>query len=207
MPDSRLRGNDKEGAFVGQVGELCLGDFMSGIWDQDKAITALRFATDAHAGQTIPGTDQPYVVHPAQVAMEIAAALVVESAADPDLAMQCALLHDVVEDCSVTVADVQATFGADVAAGVSALSKNPALPKTEAMRDSLDRIRREPHEVWMVKLADRISNLMPPPPHWDKARCAAYAAEARLILDALGEASALLSKRLAAKIAAYARYT
>jgi (p)ppGpp synthase/HD superfamily hydrolase len=139
--------------------------------------------------------------------MEIATALVVESVADPGLAMQCALLHDVVEDCGVSVADVEAAFGADVAAGVAALSKNPALPKTEAMRDSLDRIRRQPREVWMVKLADRISNLMPPPPHWDRDRCAAYAAEAEMIREALGGASAFLSARLSSKITAYACYT
>jgi len=180
---------------------------MSAAWDQDKCIAALRFAAEAHAGQTITGTDHPYVVHPAQVAMEVAAALAVEGADDPDLAMQCALLHDVVEDCGVAVEAIEAAFGRAVATGVAALSKDAALPKTEAMRDSLDRIRREPREVWMVKLADRISNLMPPPAHWTAGRCAAYAAEAQLILDTLGEASPLLAARLAAKIAAYARYT
>jgi (p)ppGpp synthase/HD superfamily hydrolase len=40
-------------------------------WSQDKYITALRFSAEAHAGQTIPGTQQPYVVHTAQVAMEV----------------------------------------------------------------------------------------------------------------------------------------
>ncbi len=180
---------------------------MRTIWDQDAVIAALRFATEAHSGQTIPGAAHPYVVHPAQVAMEVAAALAVEGADNPGLAMLCALLHDVVEDCGVTLAMLEAEFGPAVAAGVSALSKNPALPKTEAMRDSLDRIRQQPREVWMVKLADRISNLMPPPAHWNRERCAAYATEAQLILDALGEASPLLGKRLAAKIAAYTRYT
>ncbi len=180
---------------------------MRAIWDQDTVIAALRFAARAHAGQTIPGTEHPYIVHPAQLAMEVAAALAVEGADDPSLAMLCALLHDVVEDCDVTLTTLEGEFGAAVAAGVSALSKDPALPKMDAMRDSLDRIRRQPREVWMVKLADRISNLMPPPAHWDRPRCAAYAEEARLILDALGEASPLLGKRLAAKIAAYTRYT
>lgn len=180
---------------------------MGTVWDHDKVIDALRFATEAHAGQTITGTEHPYVIHPAHVALEIAGALAVEGAANPDLAMLCALLHDVVEDCDVTAADIEAAFGAGVASGVAALSKDPALPRLEAMRDSLARILREPREVWMVKLADRISNLMPPPAHWDRARCAAYAAEAQLILDTLGEASPLLARRLAAKIAAYARYT
>ncbi len=180
---------------------------MKAIWDQDAVIAALRFATRAHAGQTIPGTEHPYIVHPAQVAMEVAAALAVEGADDPSLAVLCALLHDVVEDCGVTLATLETEFGPAVAAGVSALSKDPALPKIDAMRDSLERIRSQPREVWMVKLADRISNLMPPPAYWDQPRCAAYAEEARLILDTLGEASPLLAARLTAKLTAYARYT
>ena len=75
------------------------------------------------------------------------------------------------------------------------------------MRDSLARIRQEPREVWMVKLADRISNLMPPPAHWTKQKCAAYQEEARLILETLGEASPLLARRLGEKIEAYTQYT
>lgn len=180
---------------------------MQAIWDQDAVIAALRFATQAHAGQTIPGTEHPYIVHPAQVAMEVAAALAVEGADDPGLALLCALLHDVVEDCGVALADLEAEYGPAVAAGVAALSKNAALPRMDAMRDSLERIRSQPREVWMVKLADRISNLMPPPSYWDRPRCAAYAEEARLILDTLGKASPLLAARLTAKLTAYARYT
>ncbi len=176
------------------------------MWNQDKYIAALRLAAEAHMGQTIPGTQHPYVVHPMQVAMEVMAALTAEPVGDPDLAVLCALLHDVIEDTPTPLAAIEQEFGQAVASGVSALSKNPALPKEEAMQDSLARIRNTPREVWMVKLADRISNLMPPPAHWNAARCAAYRAEARLILDALAPASALLTARLEEKIGNYAPY-
>lgn len=54
-----------------------------------------------------------------------------------------------------------------------------------------------------MKLADRISNLGPPPRHWTPEKIAAYRTEAQQILDALGEAYEVLSEHLAAKISAY----
>lgn len=71
------------------------------------------------------------------------------------------------------------------------------------MADSLRRIQAEPREVWMVKLADRISNLQPPPAHWTPAKIAAYRVEALAIADTLGAASPHLHARLRAKIADY----
>jgi (p)ppGpp synthase/HD superfamily hydrolase len=54
-----------------------------------------------------------------------------------------------------------------------------------------------------VKLADRITNLAPPPAHWDAARISRYREEARQILDALGPAHEPLAQRLSRRIAEY----
>jgi (p)ppGpp synthase/HD superfamily hydrolase len=174
-------------------------------WSQDRYNAALRFAAEVHRGQTVPGTELPYLMHLASVAMETIAGCAAEPALDADLAVQCALLHDSIEDAGVAEATLAARFGPGVAAGVAALSKRPDLAKAEAMRDSLERIRRQPHAVWAVKLADRIINLQPPPAHWTAAKIGGYRDEARVILDALAPASAYLSHRLAAKIETYAR--
>ena len=77
------------------------------------------------------------------------------------------------------------------------------MERAEAMTDSLERIRRQPPEVWMVKLADRIVNLGPPPPHWTAEKIATYRAEAQTILAALGAACPPLAARLAARIASF----
>ena len=74
------------------------------------------------------------------------------------------------------------------------------------MRDSLERIGKQPKEVWMVKLADRITNLQPPPKHWNKEKIANYRHEAQLILEALKEGSAGLALRLERKILDYSQY-
>jgi (p)ppGpp synthase/HD superfamily hydrolase len=143
------------------------------------------------------------VVHVTSVAMEVIAALYAEPGRDGDLAVASALLHDVVEDTETALEQVEAAFGPRVAAGVSALTKDAALDKPAAMRDSLDRILRQPPEIAVVKLGDRITNLAPPPAHWNAAKIAAYRQEAQLILDALGAASPFLSARLAERIRTY----
>jgi (p)ppGpp synthase/HD superfamily hydrolase len=172
-------------------------------WTQEGYLKALRFAAEAHGAQTFPGTKLPYLLHVGLVCMEVIAALREEPAHDQELAVQCALLHDVVEDTPVTLDQVRTAFGAAVAAGVSALSKDPSLPKEGQLEDSLRRIRAQPQEVWMVKMADRITNLQAPPGHWSREKAAAYREEARLIHRQLHEASAALAARLAAKIEAY----
>jgi (p)ppGpp synthase/HD superfamily hydrolase len=173
------------------------------MWSQDRYVAASRFAAAAHQDQTLPNLDLPYLLHVTWVAMEVMAALRAEPGHNEDLAVLCALLHDMVEDTTVTIEEIEAQYGAAVAAGVLALSKNEALPKAEQIGDSLRRIRQQPREIWLVKLADRITNMQPPPKHWEPAKVAAYKAEAGEILAALGEASPLLAARLAEKIAAY----
>lgn len=171
------------------------------MWNQDAYQTAVVFAAKAHDGQKIPGGEVPYVVHVCQVAMEVMA-----SPRTSDLAMLCALLHDVLEDTATRYEDVARDFGNDVADGVRALTKNDALPKPQQMPDSLARIKQQPREVWMVKLADRITNLQEPPHYWTADRCRAYRAEAEIILAELREADAKLANRLQEMIDRYGRF-
>jgi (p)ppGpp synthase/HD superfamily hydrolase len=168
----------------------------------DRYVAALRFAAERHGSQKVPGTELPYVVHITSVAAEVIAADL------GDLAVTCALLHDVIEDTAHTPDDKAAVgaqisqkFGADVAAGVWALTKDKS--QSDAMGDSLRRIREQPHDVWAVKLADRITNLAPPPAHWTRDKCVRYRDEAIAIADALGAANAQLHARIRAQIDAY----
>jgi (p)ppGpp synthase/HD superfamily hydrolase len=176
-----------------------------GIWNQDDYIKAWNFAAIAHNGQLVPGTDIPYIYHIGLVAMEAMAAIAhTETISSPDLLVLCAVLHDSIEDTNATYDDIQKEFGSNVASGVQALSKNTALSsKEEQMKGSVERIKREPKEVWMVKLSDRITNLQPPPKHWDKEKIRRYKNEAIMILDELGGANSYLSERLKGKIEAY----
>jgi (p)ppGpp synthase/HD superfamily hydrolase len=175
------------------------------MWDQDAYKKALDFAARAHGAQQVPGSGFPYVVHVTKVAAEVMRACA-EEGIEGSLAVQCALLHDTVEDAGVTRAQLEETFGAAVAAGVDALTKRESVPKEQRMADSLTRIRQQPREVAMVKLADRITNLEPPPPKWTVEKRTAYLEEAKAILTVLSGSSAWLERRLAAKIADYFQY-
>ncbi|NOQ62958.1 MAG: HD domain-containing protein [Methyloprofundus sp.] len=177
-------------------------------WNQDSYLKAWNYACYIHNGQYLPSSDIPYINHIGLVAMEAAAAIAnTPDTQQPDLLISCALLHDAIEDTATTYTEIQENFGTAIAEGVLALSKNKALPtKAEQMQDSLERIKQQPKEIWMVKLCDRITNLQPPPAHWNQAKSFAYQEEARLILEQLGESSEFLSARLSMKIHSYSQY-
>ncbi len=179
---------------------------MHSSWSQDAYIKAYKFAARAHRWQLVPGTAIPYIMHLSFVSMEILAATAAGEVPDADLAVQCALLHDVLEDTLVRYDQVQATFGQAVASGVMALTVNKRLPRPEQMPECLGRIRQQPQEIWMVKLADRITNLQPPPKHWSKSKVREYHREAQVIYEALKEASPFLADRLSRKIQEYAAF-
>lgn len=170
-------------------------------WNQDLFKTTVDFAAKAHADQKIISSGAPYVVHVVKVATEILC--VADGSFDVDFAMQCALLHDCVEDAGVTWGELERTFGKRVADGVQALTKDEKIPRIDRMVDALRRILTQPREVAMVKLADRITNMEPPPAQWSAEKVREYRAEANRIHDMLKDAHAGLAKRLHEKIAVY----
>ena len=124
---------------------------------------AIEMATKAHEGQTRKSGD-PYIVHPLAV-MKI----VEDWGMDEDTCL-AAVLHDVVEDTNVTLADVKKGFGEQVAFLVDGVTKisnarsgmrdlDTYLPET---KDNLLRLlvaTGADVRVLIIKLADRMHNL------------------------------------------------
>jgi len=75
---------------------------------------AMELATIAHQGQKY-GQNEDYIHHPFRVASHLR---------DPHLKV-IAFLHDVVEDTEVTLDQIRAEFGEDVAQAIDALSRRP----------------------------------------------------------------------------------
>lgn len=176
-------------------------------WTEDIYQKTWNFACNAHNGQLLPGTKLPYINHIGNVAMEVMSAILHGNIENPDLAIQCALLHDVIEDTDYTYMDIEKRFGVEVARGVQALSKDETIcDKRERMADSLERILKEPKEVWLVKLADRITNLQKPPNHWTLEKMSKYRDEAILILEYLCEGNEYLAGRLELKVEEYEHF-
>ncbi len=186
------------------------------MWDQDLYIKAWNFASNAHSKQFMPGSDIPYVNHIGLVAMEVMSAIcqkkkkkmaLYQPIKNANLAVVCALLHDTIEDTAVSFNDIVKHFDETTAYGVLALTKDKRLPsKQEQMLDSLQRIKQQSLEIGMVKLADRITNLQPPPHYWTPKKINNYRNEAQTILDTLGHTNEYLAQRLADKIKNYQQY-
>lgn len=178
-------------------------------FDPDHFQKAWAFAARWHQGQfylqpleTIKPFD--YLYHLSGVTQETLWALDQVDHADRDLAVQCAVLHDIIEDTGCGYNEIKQEFGDRVANGVLALSKNPGLPdKSRQMDDSLARIVQQPHEIWMVKMADRICNLLAPPHTWTKEEKAFYHQEAIKIYQILQSANPIQAERLWQKIENY----
>lgn len=176
------------------------------MWNPDRFASTLDFAATVHGDQKITGSGRPYVVHLVKVAAEVLNAWAESRDFDVELAVTCALLHDSMEDAGVTREQLAARFGEAVASGVQALTKDHQLEKSARMGDSLRRLQAQPRAVQVVKLADRITNLEPPPSTWSKEKRLAYREEARLIGEALGSAHPGLAARLEARRHAYVQY-
>ena len=167
----------------------------------------LAFALKAHGEQKTP-EGLPYAFHIVSVANEIINSLSMHriSYDEANVAIACALLHDVNEDTQKRVTrDVMNMPSEDIViSGVEALTKDETLPsKQEQMIDSLKRLKFEPKCVQMVKLADRITNLAPAPLFWNKAKRKSYVEEAKLIYKALKDSNPYLAQKLKSKIDNY----
>lgn len=168
----------------------------------------IRFAAEKHAriNQMVPGTNLPYVVHLSNVCMEIMLAAQNTEHFNIRLGIQAALLHDTLEDTETTEGELEGIFGIAVPVCVKALTKDARLSKEQQMQNSIYRIKNMPYEIWAVKMADRITNLQPPPSHWTNDKKKQYLEEAKVILKELKEGNDYLANRLGEKIEEYKTY-
>ena len=152
------------------------------------------FATAAHAavGQVRKYTFEPYIVHPTEVAGMIEA---LEGGTFEMIA--AAWLHDVVEDTGVSIEDIRAEFGDEVADMVGWLT-DVSKPEdgNRAVRKAIDRehTAAAPAEAQTVKLADLIANSRSIMAH-DPAFAKTYLAEKRMLLAVLTRGDAILMAR------------
>jgi (p)ppGpp synthase/HD superfamily hydrolase len=173
---------------------------------------ALYFACEAHEGQKMatpsPDLDFPYFLHITEVMTEtlIAFEQTNDKNLNQNLGVLVAILHDTVEDTSVTLEEIENQFGESVKNGVWAMTKDETLPKEEQMSNSLEKLLKAPLEIQFVKLADRIVNLKEPPHYWNSEKKQKYQKEAQFILEKLGSANEYLAKRLEEKIKNYEQY-
>ncbi len=166
------------------------------MWNEVLINKALFFASEKHAGQTMPHPEgTPYSVHYTGVTLNAINLASVLSDIDYNLLVCIAILHDTLEDTNTSYEELEINFGQAVAQGVLALSKNKNLPKQEQMIDCIERIKKQPKEIAIVKLADRLFNLRDKVPTWSDEKVQAYKQEGELIFKELGYVVSELSDK------------
>lgn len=116
---------------------------------------ALDQASVWHQGQIrkYPGVSVPYVSHVAGVV-----AVLSRHGFDEEV-LAAGALHDVVEDCGVSLEELSSRFGAKVAELVEQVSEvDRALPWEARKRAYLERFPDKPWEAQAITLADKIDN-------------------------------------------------
>jgi GTP diphosphokinase / guanosine-3',5'-bis(diphosphate) 3'-diphosphatase len=119
---------------------------------------AYDYSLKHHDGQT-RASGEPYLVHPLEVALVLA-----EMKMDP-VAVAAGLLHDSVEDTSVTIQDIRKDFGEQVAhivEGVTKISKIDFATREEQQAENLRKMMLamvDDIRVVLIKLADRLHNM------------------------------------------------
>lgn len=120
---------------------------------------AIIFAVKAHSGTERRGKGYPYIIHPME-AVEIVSTMT----KDQEL-LAAAVLHDTVEDTSVTVDQIREEFGDRVADLVA--SESDEMPAGVSEEDSwhsrkqaaIDRLSKASRDAKIVALGDKLSNM------------------------------------------------
>src|SRR5271165_4917604 len=126
--------------------------------NEDLLNRAYVFAMKAHGSQTRASGD-PYFSHPLEVA-----AILTELKVD-DATIAAAMLHDTIEDTTVTRAEVDKTFGEEIGGLVDGLTKLGKLDFVTKHAQQAENFRKlllaiaDDARVLLVKLADRLHNM------------------------------------------------
>ena len=128
--------------------------------DEDKVLIRRAFdlAVDAHKEQRRK-SGEPYIYHPIAVAQIISDEIGLGATS-----IACALMHDVVEDTSYTLDDIESLFGKRIAKIIDGLTKISVLNNQELSIQS-ENFRKllltlsEDVRVIIIKIADRLHNM------------------------------------------------
>lgn len=129
---------------------------------------AIHFASNAHADQVRDGVHPlPYITHPIDVLNKLR---YIGNIVDSDL-LVAAVLHDVVEECPISIDQIQSEFGKRVGELVDMVTRTEPSSEVAAQlsKEALWDLRsnmllseiatRMDADAHCIKLADRLSNL------------------------------------------------
>lgn len=115
---------------------------------------ALQVATQAHDGQYRKNTKIPYIMHPVAVGM------ILMKAGYEDELVAAGILHDTVEDTSLTLNEIKQWFGPKIGVIVDGCSEpNKSLSWEQRKEHTIQFLVSAPEEIRIVACADKLHNV------------------------------------------------
>ena len=151
-----------ENAIIAQEYKNLLRNTYLSLSPADIKLIRLAFETavDAHKEQRRK-SGEPYILHPIAVAQIVADQIGLGATS-----IAAALLHDVVEDTSLTLEDIELMFGKSVAKIVDGLTKISKLSKDKRVSVQAENFKKmlltmnDDVRVILIKIGDRLHNMM-----------------------------------------------
>ncbi len=151
------------------------------------AFEAMQFAYEAHKNQFRRYTGNPYHDHLAEVVAIMA------SIGAGEVALAVSWLHDVIDDCGITIDVIHKKFGTEVGEGIWALSDTEKGNRAERKTQCKYRLMVQPGWIQSIKCVDIFSNVPGIVKH-DPEFAKIYLPEKRDLLQVLTRADARLLK-------------
>lgn len=154
---------------------------------------AISFAFAKYGNLKRISSDIPYVIHPIRIITILHAAGFNEF--EHEDIMIAALFHDLLEDTDTDIKEIEDKFGKKIGKIVVELT----IPKGILGREKdkwLEEFVIKSKEAKIIKLADRIDNLMDMKDIWKAKKQISYTDQAKIILKSCEDANKQLSKKL-----------
>ncbi len=120
---------------------------------------ALEFAQTAHKGQFRKGSKIPYIIHPMEAGVIGASLSMKDNQVDEEL-VAAAILHDIIEDTSLTFEDLFKNFSKRVVELVRLQSEDKSKSWQERKEATIELLKSNRDiGIEIVTLADKLSNL------------------------------------------------
>lgn len=155
---------------------------------------ALSFAFEKYGNLKRKAKDIPYVIHPVRIASILRAAGFNEFEQE-DL-MIAALFHDLCEDTNTSLEEIDKKFGKKISSIVAELTK-PENTKGHKKDLWLENLVKSSEEAKIIKMADRIDNLLEMVKDWTTQKQINYVNQAKIILRSCGDSNEELANKLA----------
>lgn len=132
-------------AFISKIRELPVSEH--------EMLTQCLYAAAAYHDNQYRKSGPPYIIHPIQVA------LILLLSKQDGATVAAGLLHDVVEDTSITGEEIRQRFGKEVAFLVESVT-NQAMFSNKEFLEKVYTKSKEDNRVASLKIADRCANLL-----------------------------------------------